>query len=151
MKVALCVRLMRRRPWWDRVAVQDASRDPRYEEGIRLFNAHDWFECHEVLEDLWRDDPSPGRTFYQGLIMAAVALEHWRRGNPRGARSQWEQGRGFLTAYPDHHARLDLRGFIAAMDDLMTPIMRHDDASWRDATERPVLDERAVPKLRLDP
>lgn len=127
------------------------DRDPRYEEGIRLFNAHDWFECHEVLESLWLVDRSPGRTFYQGLIMAAVALEHWRRGNPRGARSQWAQGRAFLCRFPEHHARMDVAGFVAAMDRLMAPLMAKGDAHWRDASGFPGLSEDAVPRIRLDP
>lgn len=129
----------------------DPARDPRYEEGTRLFNEADWFECHEVLESLWRDIEDPSRLFYQGLIMAAVALEHWRRGNPRGARSQWAQGRAFLRPFPDHHARLDLRGFIAEMDLLMLPIMRHDDAYWKASPEAPPFPHGAHPRIVLAP
>lgn len=126
-------------------------RDPRFDEGIRLFNRHEWFECHEVLESLWRDDPSPGRSFYQGLIMAAVALEHWRRGNPRGARSQWRQGRDLLVAVPHRHARMDVHGFVAAMDAVMAPIMARPDDAWRTGPGVPELPIDQVPKIHLDP
>ncbi|MEX0887514.1 MAG: DUF309 domain-containing protein [Phycisphaeraceae bacterium] len=58
----------------------------RFERGIAQFNAGGWFEAHETWESLWLDLPhGPRRRFVQGLIQLAVALEHTRRGNPRGA------------------------------------------------------------------
>ena len=56
------------------------------DEGIRLFNAGRFFECHEVLERLWIEDRSEFRQLYQGLIKSAVGLHHAERGNLRGAR-----------------------------------------------------------------
>lgn len=64
-----------------------------YEEGLRLFREGQWFEAHEVLEHHWRaTPPGPEKLFYQGLIQLAVSLEHWKRGNPRGALGQWQKG-----------------------------------------------------------
>lgn len=46
----------------------------------------DFFECHELLEEYWKKHPdSPHRTAWIGLIQAAVALYHYRRGNIAGA------------------------------------------------------------------
>ena len=56
-----------------------------YLEGIRLFNLGQFFQAHEAWEDLWRQSDGPERVFYQGLVQCAVALEHFRRGNLRGA------------------------------------------------------------------
>ena len=44
--------------------------DPRYLAGILHFNRGDYFEAHEVWEDLWHDKAGPDRRFYQGLIQA---------------------------------------------------------------------------------
>ncbi len=57
----------------------------KYLEGIRLFNEEDFFECHEVLEELWSETLGAEKKFYQGLIQAAVALFHFGNENLGGA------------------------------------------------------------------
>jgi uncharacterized protein len=54
-------------------------------EGIALFNAGEYFECHEILEDIWRAEPDPVRALYQGILQIGVAYHHLHRGNWRGA------------------------------------------------------------------
>lgn len=54
-------------------------------QGIREFNAGDWFDCHETLEDLWGGEQGDARHLYQGVLQVAVALHHWQDGNFRGA------------------------------------------------------------------
>jgi predicted metal-dependent hydrolase len=54
-------------------------------EGIARFNAGEFYDCHEVLEELWRAEPAPVRALYQGILQIGVALHHLRRGNWRGA------------------------------------------------------------------
>jgi len=63
--------------------------DPLYLQGIERFNRGEYFESHEVWEGLWRREPEPPRSFYQGLIQAAVALHHLRCGNLTGAAGFW--------------------------------------------------------------
>jgi uncharacterized protein len=54
-------------------------------EGIHLFNAGEYFECHEVLEGIWKAERDPIRYLYQGILQIGVGFYHWRRGNFRGA------------------------------------------------------------------
>ena len=54
--------------------------------GIAYFNDCEFFEAHEVWEELWADYQGPSRKFYQGLIQTAVCLYHFGNGNAR-ARS----------------------------------------------------------------
>jgi hypothetical protein len=54
-------------------------------EGIRLFNAGEYFECHEVLEGIWHVERDPIRYLYQGILQIGVGFYHWRRNNYRGA------------------------------------------------------------------
>ncbi len=61
--------------------------DARYLGGVRFFNEGDFFEAHEVWEDLWLNTAGPERRFYQGLIQAAVALYHFGNGNLRAQSS----------------------------------------------------------------
>ncbi len=61
--------------------------DNRLVDGIRLFNRGEYFEAHEVLEDVWRGAPATDKTFLQGLVQLAVAFHHYSTGNLVGACS----------------------------------------------------------------
>jgi predicted metal-dependent hydrolase len=58
--------------------------DPLYLKGIAYFNACEFFEAHEVWEELWKEYQGELRLFYKGLIQAAVALHHFGNGNIPG-------------------------------------------------------------------
>jgi len=62
-----------------------------------LFNSGAYWEAHEALETVWRSIISDGNSdaarVWQGLIQAAAALLHQRRGNPHGVAAV---GRGAL-------------------------------------------------------
>ena len=53
--------------------------------GIALFNAGQFYECHEELETLWKAERDPIRYLYQGILQIGVGFHHWRNGNYRGA------------------------------------------------------------------
>jgi hypothetical protein len=75
-----------------------------------------YFEAHEVWEDAWRPLPrGDERTFLQGLIHLAVALEHHRRGNPRGARGQREKA-GVKLAFEGGNPGVDVGATLAGAD-----------------------------------
>jgi uncharacterized protein len=90
--------------------------DPRYLDGIAQFNRGDYFEAHEVWEDLWHDTTGPNRRFYQGLIQAAVAVYHAGNGNARGAKRLFQSGRKYMSGFPEQHLGLDVAGFWAALE-----------------------------------
>jgi predicted metal-dependent hydrolase len=69
------------------------------ERGIELFNAHEFYECHEVLEDLWRPTQGEERFFLQAVIHFAVGFYHHQRGNQRGAELQLRKGLRKLAGY----------------------------------------------------
>lgn len=55
-------------------------------QGIELFNAGEFFDCHEVLEEFWRlMAPSPEKEVVQAIIQLAVAYYHAERANYTGA------------------------------------------------------------------
>jgi hypothetical protein len=93
-----------------------ADYDPLYLQGIVHFNACDYYESHEVWEELWTEYRGPSRKFYQGLIQAAVALYHFGNGNIRGARKLHGSVHGYLEPYAPRHLGLDLTGFLHNFD-----------------------------------
>lgn len=86
--------------------------DARYIKFFELFNEQEFYECHEVLEDLWLEETTcPERPFYQGLIQTATAFYHLRNGNLTGARKLFESGLKYLSSYPDQTMDFDLGGY----------------------------------------
>ena len=49
-------------------------------EGIKLFNEERFWECHEVLEQIWHPAKGAERSITQGLILSAAALVHHQKG-----------------------------------------------------------------------
>lgn len=70
-----------------------------FQQGIDLFNAGEFFECHEVLEEVWTDSRQPDRWFLQSLIHFAVGLYHHRNGNRNGASRQLRKGLRKISGY----------------------------------------------------
>jgi hypothetical protein len=96
-----------------------ASYDARFLHGVSLFNAGEFFAAHEVWEDLWREASGQEKQFYQGLIQCAVALEHARRGNVRGALRLAERyPRRFAGVQPVFMG-LNVGDFLARMETAM--------------------------------
>jgi hypothetical protein len=104
-----------------------ADYDQRYLQGIEYFNDCEFFEAHEVWEDLWTDFEGELRRFYQGLIQAAVALHHFGNGNTRGARKLNESCRKYLDPFRPWREGLDLDRFLTDMDRCFAAVVASAD------------------------
>ena len=80
----------------------------RFREGIALFNAEEFFEAHEALEDVWRESTGNDRQFFQGLVQVAVGLHHYSTGNKVGAQSVLARALENLRGYPSHYSGIRL-------------------------------------------
>jgi predicted metal-dependent hydrolase len=94
----------------------DSVYDPRYLAGIVLFNRGDFFEAHEVWEDLWMDTAGADKRFFQSLIQAAVGLLHFCNGNGRGAAKLYRSSKDYMQRYDSPHLGLDIAGFWGNME-----------------------------------
>jgi len=125
---------------------EQAEYDPLYLKGIEHFNVCDFFEAHEVWEELWTEDQSDSRKYFQGLIQVAVALHHFGNGNLRGAKKLNLGCRKYLDPYRPSHLGLDLERFLAELDHCFTEAMACED-------EFPEIeiDPERIPEIHLDP
>ncbi len=62
-------------------------------EGIKLFNEERFWECHEVLEQIWHPAKGAERSLIQGLILTAAAFVHHQRGEDDVCLSMLEKAR----------------------------------------------------------
>lgn len=82
--------------------------EDQYLEYIELFNERSFYDCHEVLEELWLDYEGPDRRYYQGLIHLASAYLLLMRGNMRGCKARFESTLVYFADYPETHMGLAL-------------------------------------------
>ena len=115
------------------------ARDPQLQEGIELFNHHQFFECHEVLEQRWRGITGPAKDFYKGLIQAAVAFHHWSRGNLPGALTLARSAAKYLKRYEPVYVGVEVAGFLRSLTELFQWLGRHSQR----------YESRLVPAIRM--
>jgi len=118
-----------------------------YLDGITLFNEHEFFEAHEVWEDIWHMAYGLKFEFYQGMIQCAVALEHYRRGNPRGVVSLFASYNRHFKDVPPIFMGLNVADFLSRMRTALAPVIDANPLPPQGSIE---LDPSAPPKIALD-
>ena len=120
--------------------------DPRYIAGVRLFNECEFFEAHDVWEELWADYQGDSRKFFQGLIQVAVCLHHFGNGNTRGAKKLYTSSRKYLQDYLPSHCGIDLENLFSELEACCQAIIESEE-------EYPSIeiDPELIPEIHLDP
>jgi len=123
------------------------SYDPRFLAGIVLFNRGDFFEAHEVWEDLWMETGGgPEKRFIQGLIQAAVGLCHFCNGNVRGAVKLYHSSRDYMTRNDAPYLGLDTATFWQQMQCCFAELLASPDPDRHTA-----VNEDLMPVITLVP
>ncbi len=78
----------------------------------QLWHEERFFECHEVLEELWKRTSGSERWFYAGLIHCAVARYQHRRGNAYGACRQWWRATVKLQPFAPQHRGVEIEALL---------------------------------------
>jgi len=120
--------------------------DRRYLRGIECFNRCEFFEAHEVWEELWTEYQGPSRRFYQGLIQVAVCLHHFGNGNIRGARKLYHGCRKYLEDYRPNHRGLNVEKLLSELENCCAEILACQD-------KFPTIDihPELIPEIHLEP
>ncbi|RDH47563.1 DUF309 domain-containing protein [Fischerella thermalis] len=77
-------------------------------QGVEQFNTREFYACHDTLEALWMEATEPEKTFYQGILQIAVALDHLGNHNWRGAAILLGEGSNRLRRYPSVYGGIDV-------------------------------------------
>ena len=122
--------------------LQGCDLDAHYLGWFACFNRGQFYEAHDVLEELWlADRHGPNGNFYKGLIQFAGAFVHLQKDCPkyprlRPAAALFTLAEENFRAYPALHERLDLdrvralitdwRGRLAAANFASNPLTPHN-------------------------
>lgn len=79
-----------------------------YLHALELFNSKYFWECHEVLEDIWMTKQPPLKTFLQGIIQAAAAFYHVLGENPKGTIKLAQDSLNKFEAFEQKHLGIDV-------------------------------------------
>jgi predicted metal-dependent hydrolase len=81
-----------------------------------LWRAEKFYECHEVLEELWTRTTGRQRWFYNGLINCAVAVYQHRRGNCFGACRQLWRAQTKLQPFHPQHEGVEIHELLQSVE-----------------------------------
>ena len=92
--------------------IQDQSfvNDSRFEKGMNLFNACQWYKSHDVFEEIWHETDGPERQILQGILQVAVAQVHLENRNINGATILYGEALGRLKRFQLTNLGLDIVG-----------------------------------------
>lgn len=69
-------------------------------QGLRFYDANEFFAAHEAWESVWLKSQEPEKTFLQGLIQVAAAFHHLQRHNRLGTALLLQAALRRLERYP---------------------------------------------------
>jgi predicted metal-dependent hydrolase len=86
-----------------------------------LWRQEKFWACHEALEEVWKRESEPRRSFLNGLIHGAVAVFQHRRGNFNGAARQLTRARVKLERHQPACEGVEISAFLAGIEAEIAP------------------------------
>jgi uncharacterized protein len=95
---------------------------------VHFHGDRDYFECHEVLEEHWKDvDPGNKESIWVGFIQLAVSSYHYRRGNFSGALRTHNKSAAIFDKQPQNCTELGINHpeLMQRMEERKAKIVSH--------------------------
>ena len=102
----------------------DAKEWKEFLHALDLFNQKYFWECHEVLEDIWMVKDAPLKVFLQGIIQSAAAFYHVLNENPAGVSKLAENARIKLKEFLPEHLKLGIKGLVEGLENFQVQAER---------------------------
>jgi len=124
--------------------VPAGSLNPYYQGYFDCFNGGQFYEAHDVLEQLWlKDRHGANGAFYKGLIQLAGAFVHLQKDRLRPSAALFKLAGANLAQYTGTHERLALPSVLGLIAHWLALLERGDFQS------NPLRSEPA-PVLRIE-
>jgi predicted metal-dependent hydrolase len=110
------------------VSTQTEPQAPEaFAEAIRQFNEWRFYDCHETLEDIWRElgaktSESQLANFYQGIIKAAAGYHHLLRDNYEGTLKVLGDTFRLLEPYRPRTLGVDVDALLGAVRETLEQV-----------------------------
>jgi predicted metal-dependent hydrolase len=122
-----------------------AAPSPLLLKAIHEFNAGEFFDQHETLEDMWRAETDEIRFLYQGILHVGVGFYHLQKGNFHGAVTKLGTGTQLLTHFEPSCMRVDVRRLVAEASAAREQLIGLGEARMSE------FDPRLIPHVHLRP
>ena len=102
-------------------------------EGLRAYEEKEFFEAHELWEELWSEYYLADRTLIQGLIQLAVSFVHLGNGNLNGAKSLLKKSADKFSSFSGVHRGINidnLKKKIMEIKNEYEQLMTVDEFDW---------------------
>lgn len=115
----------------------------RFYDALSLLDRGEYFECHEVLEELWLEETTSLRLLYQGILQVAVGCYHLTvRHNRRGGVNKLREGLAKLQTFPAVVGALDLEDLRQQVQALLDRVQAMSDEEIASLLPQPLLQVR---------
>ncbi len=89
------------RQWLEQLECECAQALPALAaEGVRQFNAGEYYRQHDLFEEQWNRTAGPARDLYRAILQVGVAYFQIERGNYRGALKMLQRSVQWLSVLP---------------------------------------------------
>ncbi len=116
---------------------QKQSYPSQYRSFFVKYHAAEYWEAHEVLEELWQTQRE--NHFYQGLIQIAAIMHQLERGKVRGARKLAKSAIGHLTPFYPIYEEVDIDAVLEWLHNCLDRLPE----------KVPILEPEEVNRLRI--
>lgn len=106
---------------------------------VMLFNEGFFFECHELLEDIWSSGHGREKGFLKGLIHTCVAFYHLEYENARGAVGYMRRSYFGLEEFRPRFLGIDVSRLLSDIDKAVKVLEK----------SKPRYINPEIPKIRL--
>ena len=104
-----------------------------FQTGLKHYHSRDFFEAHEVWEELWSEYYLEDRKFIQGLIQLAVSFVHLGNGNKNAAKSLLKKCREKFESFSGIQRCINMKVLLESIEQVHTAYEAEDfpnDFDW---------------------
>jgi uncharacterized protein len=117
---------------------------PQLKAAVSLFNRREYFECHQVLEEIWHQAAEEDKAFLEGLIRFATGLHlRFNRRAPQGAINLLTQGLMRIENYRPMYHGIDVARLY---DDIDTHV---NDLKSANTSQAGFFERWRVPRIHV--
>lgn len=96
---------------------------PLYLAFFEHYHREEYWEAHEVLEELWQTERN--NDFYHGLIQVAAIMHQLRKGKVRGARKLATSAIQYLTPFAPYRDEVNVHNVLIWLNQCLLQLPDH--------------------------